>query len=99
MFFGNTLPESVIIFFVDQLAYNGDKSKNPFDFKSLSFNEASLVVNSFNEPSYPYKSTQASKKRLDLYFEVSTLFQHSNLHLCYFFVLLLVLEEYRGKFC
>ena len=48
VFFGNILPESVIIFFVTQDGFNGTRKTNPFQFFTPSLVEASLVVNSFN---------------------------------------------------
>ena len=66
---GEQLPEAVYIAMIDQDAYNGSTTTNPFYFKNIELNEASLIVNSFNEPPQPYTNTIESKKKMDLYHE------------------------------
>ena len=69
LFMGKVLPEAIYVAFVDQSAYNGAKTENPFYFKNIPLLEASLIVNSYNEPSTPYTNTTESKKKMDLYYE------------------------------
>ena len=47
---GDQLPEQVIIGIVEQAAFDGKVSKNPFNFHHFDVREASLVVNGVNEP-------------------------------------------------
>lgn len=69
LFMGKVLPEAIYVAFVDQTAYNGAKTENPFYLKNIPLLEASLIVNSYNEPSTPYTNTNESKKKMDLYHE------------------------------
>ena len=39
------LPEAVYVVFIEQDAYNGKRSENPFNFKYIPLLEASLIVN------------------------------------------------------
>lgn len=55
--------------FVPQRAYNGYKKDNPFYFSTIPLIEASLNVNSYNEPTTPLTNTDESKKKIDLYYD------------------------------
>ena len=68
-YMGKVLPEAIYIAFVSQQAYNGDAKQNPFYFQNIELLEASLIVNSYNEPSQPYTNTFESKRKMDLYFD------------------------------
>ena len=50
IYIGRFLPESIYLGFVPQSAFIGSATENPFEFKSLELLEASLLVNSYNEP-------------------------------------------------
>ena len=52
---GKQLPEQVLVFMVDDSAYNGNKNSNPFNFKHNNLKEASLIVNGVHEPYDMYK--------------------------------------------
>ena len=47
---GNQLPEQIIICMIDQTAYQGEISKNPFNFQNFDCSEASNGVNGVHEP-------------------------------------------------
>ena len=68
IFFTAPLPEQVYVFFVDQAAFHGSKTTNPFHFEFLEIEEASLVVNGHNEPPDCYSTTKEGGL-LDLYFQ------------------------------
>ena len=67
LFFGNRLPDRVYLAFVEQESYNGNISKNPFNFETAGMSEASLIVNGMSEPSPPYCYEPNVNER-DLYF-------------------------------
>ena len=52
---GKQLPDQVLVFMVDDSAYNGSKNSNPFNFKHNNLKEASLIVNGVHEPYDMYK--------------------------------------------
>ena len=52
---GSVLPDQVIIGMLEQDAYNGIYTKNPFNFKHFNPSEISLVVNGVHEPENGYK--------------------------------------------
>ena len=69
IYMGRTLPEAVYVVFIPQVAYNGGAKHNPFYFSTIELLEASLLVNSYNEPTTPLTNTNESKKKLDLYYD------------------------------
>lgn len=54
LFWGKKLPRSVIVAMVDTDAYNGDQSKNPYNFQHYDLSEAYLTVNDMAVPSEHY---------------------------------------------
>ena len=56
LFQSSRLPERVYVMMVEQDAFNGNLKKNPFNFQTFDFKEASLIVNDVCEPSIPYKN-------------------------------------------
>ena len=55
LFQSSKLPERVYVMLVEQDAFNGNVKKNPYNFQTFNFKEASLVVNNVSEPSNGYK--------------------------------------------
>lgn len=54
IFFGNRLPDKVYLMMVDQDAFSGTMTKNPYNFKNFGFTDAYLKHNSECEPNEPY---------------------------------------------
>ena len=67
LFYGNNLPNRLYIMFVEQEAFNGNITKNPFNFETANVRECSLLVNSIHEPSPPYVY-EKNKTEKALYF-------------------------------
>ena len=61
------LPETVYVVFVPLGAYEGDKHKNPFNFKQLKFQEASLIINGIHEPTTPLTNVMDRYRMKDMY--------------------------------
>lgn len=57
LFFGSDLPNRIYVIMVEQESFNGSMQKNPFYLESSNMREASLTINSRDEPSPPYKLT------------------------------------------
>jgi hypothetical protein len=75
--FMNQLPQRVIIGFVDNRAYNGDYTRNPFKFQHFNLNYLQLHVDGQPVPSQPL-TPDFSK---DLYMECyNTLFTGTGIH-------------------
>ncbi len=75
--FMNQLPQRVIIGFVDNRAYNGDYTRNPFNFQHFNLNYLQLNVDGQPVPSQPL-TPDFSK---DLYMECyNTLFTGTGIH-------------------
>ena len=55
LFQSSRLPERVYVVMVEQVAFQGNTEKNPFNFQRFNFKEASLIVNDVSEPSIPYQ--------------------------------------------
>ena len=51
--FHGVLPDRVIFGIVDNDAFNGSKTKNPFNFKHKSISEVALIVNGMPYPNNP----------------------------------------------
>ena len=64
---GTQLPEQIIIGIVDQAAYGGSISKNPFNFKHYGIKEASIIVNGVNEPAELYKLDADQGDKVDIF--------------------------------
>ena len=64
---GSQLPEQVIIAIVDDDAFRGKLSKNPFNFKHYDIIEASLVINGQHEPADLYKLDKDNNDIVDMY--------------------------------
>lgn len=73
------LPKRVIIGFVDNEAFNGNKKLNPFNFQNYSINFLSLYVNGEQIPSQPLtpKFTGDSPQYIESY---HTIFSGTGLH-------------------
>ena len=69
LFFGDTLPDQVFVAMVNQKAFNGDTSLNPYNFEHFDLSEASLVVNGVSEPSTPY-TFDKTHDNISLYYEM-----------------------------
>ena len=66
LFFGNRLPDKVLVMMVDQQAFSGSAAMNPYNFQTFDLSEASLVVDGVNEPSQPL-TWEADKDEMDMY--------------------------------
>ena len=64
---GDQLPEQVIIEVVEQPAFNGDISLNPFNFQNFDIREASLIVNGVHEPTELYKLNADTEDKVDMF--------------------------------
>ena len=64
---GTQLPEQIIIGIVDQAAYSGSISKNPFNFKHYGIKEASIIVNGVNEPAELYRLDIGQGDKVDMF--------------------------------
>ena len=61
------LPKRIIVGFVENSAYNGDKSLNPFDFKNLNINLLCLYVDGVQVPSKPLQPNFKTNMYVDAY--------------------------------
>ena len=61
------LPEAIYVVFVDQQAYDGDQTLNPFNFETLILKEVSLIVNGRHEPMSPLSNVVEEYRRRDFY--------------------------------
>lgn len=71
------LPKRIIIGFVDNKAYNGDKKYNPFNFANFGLNYLSLYVEGTQYPSKPLQPNFTKKLYADSY---NTLFTGTGIH-------------------
>lgn len=71
------LPKRVIIGFVNNKAYNGDKKYNPFNFAHFGLNHLSLYVEGTQYPSKPLQPNFDKKSYVDSY---NTLFTGTGIH-------------------
>ncbi|XP_046734986.1 uncharacterized protein F54H12.2-like [Diprion similis] len=72
------LPKRVIIGFVSNKAFNGDRQRNPFNFQNYSLNFLSLYVDGVQVPSKPL---QMNFGKDDLYVDAyHTLFSGTGIH-------------------
>ena len=62
------LPEQIYVTFIDQNAFYGTATTNPFNLEFMDFDEASLVVDGENFPAKPYV-TGKDMGKLDAYME------------------------------
>lgn len=60
----NHLPSQVILCFIENGAYQGNDTKDPFYMEHIDFTEACLVVNSIQEPLKAYKTANAGRQNL-----------------------------------
>lgn len=73
------LPKRVIVGFVDNRAFNGDRKYNPFNFKNYDINFFSLYVDGVQIPSRPLQPNFS--KNAPLYVEAyQTLFSGTGIH-------------------
>ena len=63
----DVFPETLLIGFVTQTAYDGTPNTNPFYFEWIPLQQASLLVNSVHEPQTPLNSTIAANKKLSVF--------------------------------
>lgn len=72
------LPKRIIIGFVDNKAYNGDKAMNPFNFKHFNINYLCLCVDGTQVPAKPLQPDfKTSEMYVDAY---HTLFSGTGIH-------------------
>ena len=64
---GDQLPEQIIIGVVEQTAFNGDITLNPFNFQNFDIREASLIVNGVHEPTELYKLNADAGDKVDMF--------------------------------
>ena len=64
---GDQLPEQIIIGVVEQTAFNGDITLNPFNFQNFDIREASLIVNGVHEPTELYKLNANAGDKVDMF--------------------------------
>lgn len=70
------LPKRIIIGFVDNKAFNGDRALNPFNFKNYNINYLSLYVDGVQIPSRPLQPSFS-----DLYIDAyHTIFSGTGIH-------------------
>ena len=69
LFFGDNLPDQVFVVMVDQKAFNGTTTKDPFKFQHFDLTSANLVVNSVSEPSTPY-AFDVTYNNIEMYYEL-----------------------------
>ncbi|XP_039315427.1 uncharacterized protein F54H12.2-like [Solenopsis invicta] len=73
------LPKRIIVGFVDNKAFNGDRKLNPFNFKNYGINFLSLYADGMQIPSRPLQPS--FKKDEPLYIEAyHTLFSGTGIH-------------------
>ncbi|XP_014215919.1 uncharacterized protein F54H12.2-like [Copidosoma floridanum] len=73
------LPKRIILGFVDNKAFNGDRKLNPFSFQNYSINFLSLYVDGVQTPSKPLQPTFTGSG--SMYVEAyHTLFSGSGIH-------------------
>ncbi|XP_077265652.1 uncharacterized protein F54H12.2-like [Temnothorax americanus] len=73
------LPKRIIVGFVDNRAFNGDRKLNPFNFKNYGIHFFSLYADSIQIPSRPLQPSFSKDE--PLYVEVyHTLFSGTNIH-------------------
>ena len=71
------LPKRIIVGFVENKAYNGDRNLNPFNFKNLKINFLCLYVDGIQVPSKPLTPDFDKQLYADAY---HTLFTGSGIH-------------------
>ena len=69
LFFGDNLPDQVFVVMVNQEAFNGTTTKDPFKFEHFDLTSANLVVNGASEPSIPY-AFDATDNNIEMYYEL-----------------------------
>jgi len=73
------LPKRIIVDFVDNKAFNGDRKLNPFNFKNYGINFFSLYANGMQIPSRPLQPNFSKDE--PLYVEAyHTLFSGTGIH-------------------
>uniref|UniRef100_A0ABD2WI17 Uncharacterized protein n=1 Tax=Trichogramma kaykai TaxID=54128 RepID=A0ABD2WI17_9HYME len=72
-----TIPKRIIIGFVENKAYNGDKSLNPFNFKHFGINFLCLYIDGVQIPSKPLTPDFSRNEYVDAY---HTLFSGTGIH-------------------
>lgn len=73
------LPKRVILGFVDNASFNGDKGRNPFDFQNWGINFLSLYVDGVQVPGRPLQPSFDNNARLEAE-SYSTLFSGTGVH-------------------
>ena len=61
------LPETVYIVFVKETAFDGNFQQNPFNFQSLVFKEASIIVNNVHQPLRPLTNVVTEGRKREFY--------------------------------
>ena len=69
IFEGNKLPEQIIVGILPQVAFNGVKNKNPFNFLPHNLREANLLVNGLLEPPNRYTLNTEDKDLAGFYLD------------------------------
>lgn len=71
------LPKRIIVGFVENKAFNGDRSLNPFNFENLDINYLCLYVDGVQVPSKPLQPDFKNNLYVDAY---HTIFTGTNVH-------------------
>ncbi|XP_011312415.1 uncharacterized protein F54H12.2-like [Fopius arisanus] len=73
------LPKRVILGFVDNASFNGDKTRNPYDFKNWGINFLILYVDGVQVPGRPLQPSFAGGSHMEAE-SYSTLFNGTGIH-------------------
>lgn len=76
--FPSEAPKFIIISMVDNDAFNGDITKNPYHFKHNNITEIALRVNGVSHPGPPYKPDFSSSQFVRSYVDLMTVFDYFN---------------------
>ena len=63
----DVFPETMLIGFVTQAAYDGGIHLNPYYFEYIPLHQASLMINSRHEPQTPLNTTIAANKKISVF--------------------------------
>ena len=65
--FTGQLPSRLIIGCVDNYAFNGSYTKNPYNFKNFAFSEISLYLDGNTQPIRPLKPNYAGRQYIQAF--------------------------------
>ena len=63
----DVFPETMMIGFVTQAAYDGGVHLNPYYFEYIPLHQASLMINSVHEPQPPLNTTVSANKKISVF--------------------------------